>query len=341
MNPAPDQGIFIVDKPVGMTSAGVVARMRRMLGMKRVGHTGTLDPFATGVLPICFGRATGAAHFMLAWPKRYVVDVSLGEATDTMDREGEVIERVGDPSAECKRWMSDRGGADIEDAVRRLIGSQAQRAPMYSAVKVDGRPLYRYARAGETVERPVRTVEVYEARICDRRVGKDGWPVVTLDFFVSSGTYIRVLADRLGRMLGTYGHAIALCRRSTGPFHIDDACALDDIARRFDDLGRDPVAFRRVMVERGGVRPTADAFRGWPAVTVDRDRALALAHGRTISVAPEDVVLPSSSAVRLGPPPSEDAAVFLDDAGRLIAVGRTADGTGRVRRVFIAPEEVR
>lgn len=212
-------GLLLVDKPEGMTSAAVVARVKRTLRQRKVGHLGTLDPFATGLLPVCIGEGTKIAPFLAEDEKRYVGEIVLGVTTDTLDRTGAVEERRPVPPFSSRQLAA---------AVADLRGDILQTPPMYSALKRGGVPLYRLARAGQTIERaprPVRIVRFDVARTATDR----------LSFAVSCsrGTYIRVLAHDLGRALGTGAHLGTLRRTACGPFEVRDAVALDELEPAF------------------------------------------------------------------------------------------------------------
>lgn len=179
-------GILMIDKEEGLTSSAVVSRMRVLLGEKRVGHTGTLDPFATGVLPICYGRATAAAHYMLDWNKRYLCGILLGLSTDSMDYTGTAIERT--PEAMLKRFVSrdEHALRELEAVARSFIGKRMQRVPIFSAVKIDGKRLYRYAREGCEVDLPEREITVYEAIFHGITLDEDmGFPSSLLNFLLA------------------------------------------------------------------------------------------------------------------------------------------------------------
>jgi tRNA pseudouridine55 synthase len=213
-------GILLVDKPEGLTSAAVVARVKRTLRQRKVGHLGTLDPFATGLLPVCIGEGTKIAQFLGDDEKRYVGEIVLGVTTDTLDRTGTVDERRPVPRLSTAR---------IAAVVGELRGDILQTPPMYSALKREGVPLYRLARAGQTIEREPRPVRI--ACFDVAQVASD-----RLRFAVtcSRGTYVRVLADDLGRALGTGAHLATLRRTACGPFEVRDAVALDDLARALE-----------------------------------------------------------------------------------------------------------
>lgn len=215
----PDPGILLVDKPGGLTSHDVVARARRALGTRKIGHAGTLDPMATGLLVLGVEAATRLLTFVVGQDKTYLATIRLGVGTDSDDADGEVVD------------TSDASGLDraqIDAAVADLRGAISQVPSRVSAIKVDGRRAYELARAGEEVTLTSREVTVARFDVlAERRV--DG--VIDLDVVVdcSSGTYIRALARDLGAALGVGGHLIALRRTRIGPFEVTDAVAVDDL----------------------------------------------------------------------------------------------------------------
>jgi len=202
-------GFLVVDKPAGITSHDVVATVRRTFGMKRVGHTGTLDPFATGVLPIALGAATKAIPFLDEAVKEYQAVMRLGAATDTLDCTGSIISS-GD-------W-SNVSAALIQELFTRFTGTITQIPPMYSAVKQGGVPLYRLARKGETVERQERQVTIHS--LCVDRLNL---PEIAFTVRCSRGTYVRTLADDIGRALGCGAHLVELRRTASGLFNLSMA----------------------------------------------------------------------------------------------------------------------
>jgi len=212
-------GLLLVDKPEGLTSAAVVASIKRTLRQRKVGHLGTLDPFATGLLPVCIGEGTKIAPFLADDVKRYVGEIALGVTTDTLDRTGTVVEQHPVPALSSER---------VAAAVAALRGDILQTPPMYSALKRGGVPLYRLARAGQTIERAPRPV-----RIASFDVAQTGTDRLTFAVTCSRGTYVRVLAQDLGRALGTGAHLATLRRTACGPFDIRDALRLDDLERVF------------------------------------------------------------------------------------------------------------
>lgn len=294
-------GLLLVDKPEGLTSAGVVARVKRMLGQRKVGHLGTLDPFATGLLPICIGEGTKIAPFLVDDEKRYVGEIVLGITTDTLDRTGTVVEAQIVPPFSSATLAAALGG---------LRGDILQTPPMYSALKRDGVPLYRLARAGQTIERMPRPVRI--ARFDVARTAPD-----RLRFAVtcSRGTYVRVLAHDLGRALGTGAHLETLRRSACGPFEVTAAVRLDDLERVAAE-GRLPL-----------LTPSA-ALAGLRAVTVDERTIGSIRRGQQRALA------------ALGRPRRAGEVVRVASSeGDLVAIATataTADGaTWQLARVMV------
>lgn len=276
-------GILVIDKPAGYTSHDVVARLRRVLGVKRIGHGGTLDPLATGVLPVCIGRATRMAEYFIRWPKTYRFTIRLGVSTDTYDADGAVT---------AERDASGVTAADIEAALPRFRGDIRQAPPPYSAVKRAGRPLYSYARAGETVavaERPVRVARL-TLLSCHP-------PDAELEMECGSGTYVRTLVHDLGETLGCGAHVLTLTRTAVGPFTVDHAVTLDQI---------------EAVVEAGTwadlLQPPDVVLADTPVVTLDVDHARAVISGRP-------VVIPGAISAAEGA-----LGRAYDRAGRFLAV---------------------
>ncbi|HSX01239.1 MAG TPA: tRNA pseudouridine(55) synthase TruB [Candidatus Saccharimonas sp.] len=206
-------GLLLVNKPLGMTSFDVIRRLRRQTGVRKIGHAGTLDPMASGLMLMLFGTACKQAQSYSKLDKRYVGEVTLGRTSSTGDREGEltpVSERV--PDAE-----------EVAAALVKLTGQITQTPPAYSAIKINGREAYKRVRAGETVVMPSRTVTVYENQLL-----RYDYPVLELDSRVSSGTYIRTLAEDLGQLLGTGAYLSGLVRTEVGDYTLDEAVVLDE-----------------------------------------------------------------------------------------------------------------
>ncbi|HET9452179.1 MAG TPA: tRNA pseudouridine(55) synthase TruB, partial [Aggregicoccus sp.] len=205
-------GVLVIDKPRGPTSFDVVRQVRSFLRIKKVGHTGTLDPMATGVLPLCLGEATKIAGHILEGDKAYEATVRLGAETDTQDAEGKVVREAPVPPLSLEL---------LEPALARFRGSFEQLPPMYSAVKVDGKRLYALARAGEEVERAARRVTVHELTLRDFSASE-----LKLSVRCSKGFFVRTLAFDLGRALGCGAHLTALRRTASGPFTLAHALPL-------------------------------------------------------------------------------------------------------------------
>jgi len=227
-------GALIIDKPAGLTSHDVVARVRRIIGERRVGHTGTLDPFATGVLVVLVGRATRLAQFLSGAEKEYEATVRLGYATDTGDLTGT---RVPDSFTTA---AAEFHGEEVETAMASLRGDIEQTPPMYSAKKLGGRKLYELARRGEEVERQPVRITVSEFELSSKNgsflnLNSDGTTDLQVRVVCSAGTYIRTLAEDLGKRLDVGAHLVELRRTRAGRFKIHDAITLERLVE-FSDL---------------------------------------------------------------------------------------------------------
>ncbi len=259
----PIDGILNLDKPRGMTSFEVVAALRRLSGERKAGHGGTLDPEATGVLPICLGKATRLVEFLAGANKAYRAEIELGIVTDTYDATGKIVGR-GDASALSR--------ADVEAAAASFRGSIEQIPPMYSAIKYQGVPLYRWARAGVEVPRKAREVEFYRIDILEWRT-----PLLILEVECSKGTYIRSLAHDLGGKLGCGAHLRNLVRLRSGPFYIGDAVTITQIE----------IAFRNGHW-LGLIHPIDVAVLHLPPITVTDDDERAIVNGCLVPRAQEE-----------------------------------------------------
>jgi tRNA pseudouridine55 synthase len=217
-------GILLLHKPKGLTSHDCVFKIRKILKTKKVGHTGTLDPDVTGVLPICIGRGTKVAEYVTGENKTYIGEVTLGFSTTTEDSSGEVVEK----KVVHKAFQR----AEIENVLKQLTGEQLQTPPMYSAVKVNGKRLYEYARKGIEVERPTRAITIFELSLLDEREKFEG-ETISFSFKVvcSKGTYVRTLAVTIGEMLGFPAHMSHLIRTGSGNFKLDECLTFDEIER--------------------------------------------------------------------------------------------------------------
>jgi tRNA pseudouridine55 synthase len=282
-------GVLNIDKPAGWTSHDVVARIRRLAGERRVGHAGTLDPMATGVLVVCLGAATRLVEYLADLDKSYRATIRFGAVTDTWDAEGEVIATAD---------TADLTLAAAESALAAFRGTIEQTPPMYSALKRDGRPLYELARQGVTVEREARLVEISRLEIIS-------WapPDLVVDITCSKGTYVRAIAHDLGAALGVGAHLAALARTRVGSFTLDSAVPPEAITS--GDAGALLAA----------LRPAAAAVGHLPAVTLTPDEAALVRQGRTVDLSP--AALPP--AVPADPPETLRLAA-LDEGGDLVAV---------------------
>lgn len=214
-------GVLLLDKPNGISSYAALTQAKRLFmspkfDSKKAGHTGTLDPMATGILPICFGDATKFSSFGLDADKGYTAIIKLGEKTDTGDKEGQIIAQKDVPVFEQ---------SELDKLAVSLMGKQMQTPPMYSALKKDGKKLYEYARDGIEIERQPRPIVIHHLAL--NKLSNDE---IALDVICSKGTYVRVLGETVAERLGTVGHLTALHRTSTGGFDVADAISLDDLA---------------------------------------------------------------------------------------------------------------
>ena len=275
-------GVLLVDKPEGMTSAGVIRALKPRLGRIKVGHLGTLDPFASGLLPLCLGEATKVARYLLVEHKAYEGTIRLGTATDTLDRTGTPIDTAPVPAL---------AQAALDAVAARFTGRQQQVPPMYSALKRDGVPLYELARRGLEVERAPREVTIESLELVLRAADR-------IDFRVacSKGTYVRVLAADVGRALETRAHLERLRRTRVGAFRVEDATAVDAL------LALAPAAALPVLAVR-------EALAGYPAVAAPPDALERLRRGQQAPLAR----LPAPRA-------AGETALLLDPAGDVAAI---------------------
>lgn len=209
-------GLILINKQKGFTSHDVVNVIRKKLNTKKVGHTGTLDPNATGVLPILVGKATKISKYLMEHDKTYIATLKLGEKTDTGDSEGQVIEEKSIPK--------DLRKEDINDVLQNFFGKQKQVPPMYSAIKINGKKLYEYAREGKEVKLEAREIEIYKIELLEYQNNK-----IKFEVECSKGTYIRTLCGDIAKKLGTVGYMEELQRTKVNNFRIEDSILLDDI----------------------------------------------------------------------------------------------------------------
>jgi tRNA pseudouridine55 synthase len=278
-------GVLLLDKPPGITSTRALATAKRLLDSPKGGHTGTLDPFATGLLPLVFGQATKFARFLLDERKAYAATLRLGEETATGDTEGPVI----------ARRPVDVRSEQIDAVLCTFRGFQDQIPPMHSAVHMGGKRLYEYAREGTEVDRPARRVEISALSVL-RREGDD----LTLGVTCSKGTYVRTLAQDIGRALGCGAHLVGLRRTRVGDFGVDAAVTLEELKAIGPARARERLLPLEILVS------------GLPRMDADKVEADAFAHGRVVSRTMEV---------------AGDIAVF-DSTGRFLGVGEAMAGGG-------------
>ncbi len=290
-----EDGILNVCKEPGWTSHDVVAHLRGMLGKRRVGHAGTLDPAATGVLPVLIGKGTRIAEFLVEWDKEYRAVLRLGEKTDTQDATGTVGE---------KRSTQAVTQADIRKAVSRFQGPIQQIPPMYSAVKVKGVPLHKAARAGRTVERQPREVTIRELEVLGI-TGDD----VSLRVVCSKGTYIRTLCEDIGEYLEVGGHLLSLERTRVGPLTIREALSLQVVREKVETS-----RLSEVMLSLD------QALETFPAVVVTEEQAQRTIHGVAVPYHPRSIIGGDS----LDTVCSGDVVRVKSPDGRLLALASTA-----------------
>lgn len=285
-------GVLNLLKPPGMTSHDVVNFVRRTLSIKKVGHTGTLDPGVAGVLPICVGRATRLAEFITGSDKAYRAEITFGVTTSTQDGFGETL---------TEQDASHLTRGDVAYALARFHGPIEQVPPMVSAVKVGGKRLYELARQGVEVEREPRQVVIHKLQLLDFRPGPH--PVAFVDVVCSKGTYVRTLAHDLGQMLQVGAYMSYLVRTRSGPFRLEQAATLEELA-----------------AGQAALLPPAEALGGMPRATVTGPAAERLLHG----VAPR---------LRLAHPAGTTVAL-LSAGGDLLALAETGDGGLKLLKVF-------
>ena len=298
-------GILNTDKPAGMTSHDVVDRVRRISGQRRVGHTGTLDPAATGVLVVCLGQATRVAEYLMASDKLYRAQIRLGVSTDTHDAEGEVT-----ATAEV-----DVSEEEVRKALASFVGSIQQIPPMYSALKREGVPLYKLARQGITVEREPRSVKIHSIELLE-------WnpPLLTIQVKCSPGTYIRALARDLGQRLDCGAHLQSLTRLASGHFTLEKAVSLDELAEAFAQGSWQEI-----------IHPMDEALLDFEPMVVDAQTEKRIRHGQQVEASP----LPPPQA---GEEEESGLRRAYSQTGELIAILKHNPQTGlwQPKKVFTA-----
>jgi tRNA pseudouridine55 synthase len=302
-------GILVVDKPAGPSSHEMVALVRRLTGVRRVGHGGTLDPFASGVLPIFVGRATRLAEYHMTDDKAYRALVAFGARSTTDDIEGELTPVAGPLP----------GRAEVEAGLEAFRGPLEQRPPAFSAVHVDGRRAYQLARSGETPELRSRRVTIHRLELVEWQDDAER-PTATLELECSAGTYVRALARDLGEALGCGAYLAVLRRTASGPFRVEEAVSPDELRSALTGEQLEAV-----------FRPPDAGLERFPQVTPTPEDLAALLKGQVVRW-----------RERIEPRPAAgDLVRVMDDAGRLVAVARSEGGRLHPEKVLRAPDEIR
>lgn len=230
-------GVLIINKPQGFTSHDVVNVLRKTLNTKKMGHTGTLDPNATGVLPILIGTATKISKYLIEHDKTYIATLSLGEKTDTGDSEGNIIEKdLNFQNISCKQ---------IRDVLKTFIGKQKQIPPMYSAIKINGKKAYEYARQGQAVQLEPRNIEIYSINLI-KAEDKE----ITFEVSCSKGTYIRTLCEDIAKKLGTIGYMKELTRTSINEFKLENAIAIEEVKENSLIVGEKLISIESIFMDK-------------------------------------------------------------------------------------------
>lgn len=312
-------GILLLDKAIGLTSNGALQRVKRLFGAKKAGHTGSLDPLATGMLPICFGEATKFSQYLLESDKQYRVVVKLGQKTTTGDAEGEII---------STRPVEDITIERISIVLRQFTGEIQQIPPMFSAIKHQGRPLYELARKGVEIERAPRAVNIYSVHcgglslasspLVDEGEVKSIENTFKLDVYCSKGTYIRTLVEDIGEQLGCGAHVIGLHRVSVTPYQQTKMYSFAALEEMYKEYG--PSALTQLLL------PVESSVEGLPAVKLSTSSAFYIRTGQPVMV-PH---MPTEGLVRL----------YADD-GLFLGVGEVLDD-GRIgpRRLVSTPSKM-
>ena len=289
MPPAINSGVLLLNKPANMSSNAALGKVKMLLGIRKAGHTGSLDPIAIGLLPLCMGESTKLAGFFLDANKQYQTRIKLGESTDTGDIEGRVV----------KKRPVNVSQQQVDEVLMSFLGESAQVPPMYSAVKVNGEPLYKYARKGIEVERKAKMVTVYDIRL----LHFDG-DFVDVELTCSSGFYVRVLADEIGQKLGCGGCVESLKRLTVGHLRIEDSHTIDEIE-----------SLPSVEARRELMIPSDQTLIHLPKISLSLDAAYYLCRGQAVRASD----LPTEGMVRL----YENSAGFLG-IGTSLGDGRVA-----------------
>lgn len=296
-------GIIIIDKPTGRSSNHVLQQVKRLFDAKKAGHTGSLDPLATGVLPICLGEATKVSSYLLDGDKRYQVTCQLGVTTDSGDSDGKVVAELLVPEITEKSLLA---------LLPRFMGQQQQVPPMYSALKFQGQPLYKLARQGIEVERKSRTVMIHDIILISHTLDS-----FTLEVSCSKGTYIRTLVEDISLAMNTGGHVIMLRRIESAGYAIAQSVSIESLEK---------IAEQGLAALDELLLPTEHALPSWPSVEADDQQVIALRMGQQIQVKQAY----ESGQIRL-----------FDRLGRFLGLGEMSEtGTISPKRVFVVEDSL-
>ncbi|NLJ94357.1 MAG: tRNA pseudouridine(55) synthase TruB [Clostridiaceae bacterium] len=281
-------GLILVDKPKDITSFSVISRLRVLTGIKKIGHCGTLDPFATGLLPVVFGRYTRLAKYIEGQTKHYFVRFVLGKATDTQDLTGKVIAEV-DNKTLTARILSGELEKSLNDSLEQnFLGEIEQTPPMYSAIKIKGKPLYKYARAGQEVERKKRQVFIYSAKLGPLVKINDEWEIEA-KIHCSKGTYIRTLVDDLAKSVKCLAYTKELRRVQIGNLNINhNPVDLDELFDLFNSNNRDKSLIKNILTEQF-FYPIEQAMQDFPFYVLNSKQLIDVSYGRKILLDPVQI----------------------------------------------------
>lgn len=297
-------GLLVFDKSVGPTSNATLQRVKRLFRARKAGHTGSLDPLASGMLPMCFGQATKISGYLLDADKTYRVVARFGKKTDTGDAQGTMV-------AESKVTTIEREA--LEQALDSLIGDIEQVPPMYSALKKDGKRFYELARQGIEVDRPARSITIRSLKI---ETFDSTTPVILVE--CSKGTYVRTLIEDLAELLGTYGHVVELRRLGVVPFTEAQMVTMEQVEKAAKEGDE---AINALLV------PADSALVGFPAVKLDQEQSIRVRQGCQVQVAQ--------------PPPEAGFCRIYDEQGGFVGIGEASkDGRIAPKRLFVAPDEI-
>ena len=263
----PINGIIVIDKPTGRSSNHVLQQVKRLFDAQKAGHTGSLDPLATGLLPICLGDATRISSFLLDADKSYLVTCQLGVVTDSADSDGEVIATAEVPEIDS---------AKIKSLLEQFVGEQNQVPPMYSALKHNGQPLYKLARQGINIERKARQITIYDLQLVDMTAD-----TLTLDVRCSKGTYIRSLVEDIGQALGCGAHVTMLRRTEVAGFVESQALTIEQLVNDHEQNGLEQLDTHLI--------PSEQALTDWPAIQLSEQQLISALHGQMLAIATDYV----------------------------------------------------